>query len=156
MIAASPRRNGSATRFTRRPLEEWTAAARAQWYLVRARLALLLKPKGRLLAAVSPLAAPATPSPEAMVRARQLALAVDRAAEHGLFRPTCLVRTIALERYLKREGVAGAVVRIGARQRNGRPEMHAWMEIGGTVLGDQPDAISTFTPLHDFTAARRP
>ena len=90
-----------------------------------------------------------------MARARRVARAVDRAAQYGLFTPTCLVRAIALEGLLTREGVAGAVVRIGARQRAVRPEMHAWIEVGGVVIGERPEVAGTFTPLHDFTAARR-
>jgi Transglutaminase-like superfamily len=155
MNVQSRRRSGVPGRLAGRPLGDWIAAARAQWYLVRARRALAITPRGHLLAAVTAVAPIAAPSVNGIARARDLALAVDRAATHGIFRPTCLVRTIALDRMLKRAGVDGAVVRIGARQRDGRPQMHAWIEIGGTVIGEQPDAVGTFTPLHDFTTAGR-
>ncbi len=129
--------------------------ARAQWSLLRARVSLLLTPRGRLLASVPAGTAGSAPAGDAMARARRVALAVDRAAAYGLFRPTCLVRAIALERLLTREGVVGAVVRIGARRRAERPEMHAWIEVGGIVIGERPDVAVAFTPLHDFTAVRR-
>ncbi len=135
--------------------QDLAGVGRAQWSLVRARLSLVLTPRGRLLATVTAAGAAPGPSGDAIARARRVALGVDRAAEYGLFTPTCLVRAIALERLLIREGVAGAVVRIGARQRGGRPQMHAWIEIGGVVIGERPEVAGTFTPLHDFTATRR-
>ena len=127
----------------------------AQWHLVRAQLSLMAAPRGQLLAAVADPAALPAARADGVARARRVAMAVQRAAEYGLFRPTCLVRSIALERMLERDGVSGAVVRIGARVRDGRPQMHAWIEIGGSVIGERPEVASTFTPLQDFTAARR-
>ena len=127
----------------------------AQWHLVRAQVSLMAAPRGQLLAAVADPSTGRTVSAEGVARARRVARAVERAAEYGLFRPTCLVRSIALERMLERDGVSGAVVRIGARVRDGRPQMHAWIEIGGSVIGERPEVASTFTPLQDFTAARR-
>ena len=127
----------------------------APWCLLRALVSLRLAPKGRLLAAAARADAAPTDRIDGAERARQLVLAVDRAAEYGLFRPTCLVRSLALERMLEREGIEGGVVRIGARHRNGRPEMHAWIEICGTAIGERPEVTNTFTPLQDFTAVRR-
>ena len=127
----------------------------AQWCLLRAQLSLLLTPRGRLLSAVPTRGVHAAGAADDVNRARQVVLAVDRAADYGLFQPTCLVRSIALERMLGRAGVEGAVVRIGARERRGRPQMHAWIEIGGTAVGERPEVTSTFTPLQDFTAVRR-
>ncbi len=65
---------------------------RAQWYLLTARLAVVVKARGRLLARTT---GDAAPHPEDAARVRQVSLAVARAAEYGLFRPTCLVRSIA-------------------------------------------------------------
>lgn len=126
----------------------------AQWYLLRARLALLFRARGRLLAAVT--GTDAAPDPDVTVHVQEVSLAVARAAEYGLFRPTCLVRSMALERFLRREGVQGAVVRIGARRNGHRIEMHAWIELAGAVVGESPQRTSTFAPLHDFTGAHRP
>jgi Transglutaminase-like superfamily len=123
--------------------------AAAQWELVRARLSVAVTRRGRLLYPVT-----GTPSPvldEAVRRARGVSRAIEWAATYGLFRPTCLVRAIALERMLKREGIGGASVRIGARRSSSRIEMHAWIDLGGTVLGDLPERAGTFTPLRDFT-----
>lgn len=155
MIARARSRVGALGRLPILSVRDLAWVGRAQWYLVRARVSLLLVPRGRLLAAVPEADAGRTPYGDALVQARRVALAVDRAAEYGLFVPTCLVRAIALERLLTREGVAGAVVRIGARHRGGRPEMHAWIEVGGIVIGERPEVAGAFTPLHDFTAVRR-
>ena len=155
MIVRARSRVGALGRLSFLSVPDLVGAARAQWYLLRARLSVVLAPRGRLLAAVRPAEAGRAPSGDAMARARRVALAVDRAAEYGLFTPTCLVRAIAVERLLTREGVAGAVVRIGARQGADGPEMHAWIDIGGMVIGDRPEVAGAFTPLHDFTAVRR-
>jgi len=155
MIGGARRRAGALGGLPLLSVQDLAGVGRAQWSLLRARLSLVLTPRGHLLATVAAAHAGAGPSGDAMARARRVALALDRAAEYGLFTPTCLVRAIALERLLLREGVAGAVVRIGARQRGGRPQMHAWIEIGGVVIGGRPEIAGTFTPLHDFTATRR-
>ncbi len=155
MNARARRRAGAFSRFPSLPVRDVLLAARAEWYLLRARLSLILTPRGRLLTTTSAPPGAEAPNDDALARVGRLGLAVDRAAEYGVFTPTCLVRAIALERMLQRDGVTGAVVRIGARRRGERPEMHAWVELGGTVVGDRPDVAGTFTPLHDFTAARR-
>ena len=121
----------------------------AQWELVRARISVALTRRGRLLHPVA--ASPSAVSDEAVGRARTISQAVDWASAHGLFRPSCLVRAIALERMLDSAGVAGASVRIGARRRGETIEMHAWIDLGGTVLGDLPERAGTFTPLRDFS-----
>jgi len=155
MNARLPRRARVLARLARLSVGEVVWIGRAQWQLLRARRSLLVAPRGRLLKAVSRPGAGMPPTDDGAARAGRVALAVDRAAEYGLFRPTCLVRSIALDRLLEREGIEGAVVRIGARRRGGAAQMHAWIEIGGTVIGERLEHTNTFTPLHDFTAVRR-
>ncbi len=129
---------------------------RAQWYLLRARVSVLITPRGRLLAEPPARRGIAGAESTAMGiwRAQHAARIIDRAARFWPMTPTCLMRTIALERLLRRDGVVGAVVRIGVRVRGARPQMHAWLEIGGVAIGDPAEVTATFTPLHDFTAAR--
>lgn len=126
--------------------------ALAQAFILRARLAVAFTPRGQLLRMARPASRAGTMAPDDTERVRQISLAVDRASEYGLFAPTCLVRSIALERLLRRERLDAAVVRIGVRDRDGRLEAHAWIEIDGTVVGDRREHTDTFTPLHDFTA----
>src|ERR1700712_2679612 len=60
-------------------------------------------------------------------RPEQLALAVMRAAENGVFRPLCLVRSVALKRLLDRHGFEGGIVKIGGRMNRNRFAAHAWV-----------------------------
>src|SRR5581483_7029840 len=81
---------------------EWLELAEAQIALLSAQLLVWTRPTGRLVAGTAPERAPAEPptgSPDP--RATRWALAVARAAEHGLFRPYCLVRAVALHRLLE-------------------------------------------------------
>ncbi len=157
MTSGLSRRLQALRRLPARPARDLAYVVLAQWQLLRARLAILVTRRGRLLetAALATAVANAPSDAESLARARKISLAVDRAADYGLFRPTCLVRSIALDRMLRQEGVSGGVVRIGARSRAGRTEMHAWIEVGGAVVGERPDHIGTFTPLHDFTVVGR-
>jgi Transglutaminase-like superfamily len=156
MTAGLRRRARALRRLGALPRADLRRLVLAQWYLVRARLALAFAARGRLLAepaGSSHREGAAEPIPEATLQ--QASLAVARAAEFGLFPPTCLVRSMALERMLLRAGVREAVVRIGVRRNGSRTEMHAWVEIDGAVVGDRPERARTFTPLHDFTGAGR-
>ncbi len=79
--------------------------------------------------------------------ARRIALAVNRAAAFGLFRPKCLVKSRALRKLLDAHGVEGAQVRIGVQLLQGRFRAHAWVEYGGQVVGDDPAMVARFVPM---------
>lgn len=80
------------------------------------------------------------------------AVAVARVSQYGVFRPTCLVRAMALERMIdKVESQSGAVVRVGIAEERGEFLAHAWIELNGKVVGDHPSNIRRFTPLQDFS-----
>lgn len=79
--------------------------------------------------------------------ARRIALAVNRAAEFGYFRPRCLVRSMALRTLLNAAGIEGAQVRVGVQLVHGRFIAHAWVEYGGQVIGDDPVSVGRFVPL---------
>lgn len=141
---------------------EWADLARAQLALLAAQAAVWTRPTGQLVAgADGPAGRPerGADRPERMGptgRARDLALAVGRAAERGLFRPQCLVRALALQRLLAREGLGAARVRVGVRLAGARFDAHAWVEHEGEVLGDRTDYVATFSPLTDVRAVERP
>jgi len=82
-----------------------------------------------------------------MSEARRLALAIVRAAKFGVFRPQCLVRSVALSRMLDERGIDGAVVRVGVRRANGEFLAHAWVELAGETLADADDHVGSFVPL---------
>ncbi len=122
----------------------------AQWYLLDALWTVRRRPKGELLRPMS-----ATPQASGVrhdARLERLAVAVDRMARFGLFRPTCLVRAVALERQIRRAQVGNAVVRVGVAQVAGKLLAHAWIELEGRVIGDELSNVRRFTPLHDFSA----
>ena len=75
--------------------------------------------------------------PDGQIRERAVrtARAVRSAELHGLSRPNCLERSMALWWMLRREGV-DVDLEIGARNQGGRFEAHAWIELDGQVLND--------------------
>jgi hypothetical protein len=125
---------------------------RAQIALLRAQFAVWTRPHGRL---VGPERGPiAPPDARARLAARRLAAAVSVVARHGLFRPNCLVRSLALSRLLEREQVPGWHVRIGVRERTGHFEAHAWVELGVEVLADSAEHVASFERLADVRLVR--
>lgn len=88
-------------------------------------------------------------------RADELALAIHRASRHGLFRPYCLVRAMALRDLLVADGISGASIRIGVRRMKGEFQAHAWIRWGERVLGDEPRHVARFTEVDDLGVMRR-
>jgi hypothetical protein len=68
------------------------------------------------------------------------------AARHHIIPFQCLHRSLALQRWLVTQGLPG-VLRLGVRKENGELKAHAWVELAGQVVGDEPSTISTFVPL---------
>lgn len=123
--------------------------ARAQWALLVAQVIVWTRPTGSLIGAPdAPASERRPPNPEAV----RLARSVRRAADHGVFRPRCLVRSVAIQRLFQAHGIDGSVIRIGVRNREGRFEAHAWVELDGRVLGDD-DSVRSFTRLLDMQAS---
>ncbi len=127
--------------------------AQAQADLLRARRRLRRRPTGRLLtfAADRPADSRSTPVRD-LAQLERMAVAVRRASDYGLFRPTCLVRALALEEIARRLQVAGALVRVGVRREQGVFGAHAWLEVDGRVVGDTPENVADFVVLDDFSA----
>jgi hypothetical protein len=75
------------------------------------------------------------------------------AATYGPFRAKCLPRAIVLWSMLRRAGVA-AELRLGVRHGDRGFEAHAWVEVGGVHLDEQPEAVP-FVPLRAFAALLR-
>lgn len=98
--------------------------------------------------------APSTPAVMDRIEdARRIALAVNRAASFGLFRPKCLARSMALRRLLNEAGIEGADVRVGVQVRHGRFIAHAWVEYAGEVVGDDPESVARYAPLTGMQVA---
>ena len=123
-----------------------TDVIEAQLALIRAQATLMLEPRGAFSVAADRSTAPCAADEESLL-AERLARAVLRAARHGVFRPRCLARAIALSRLLSRHGIEGHMIRIGVSRGNGAFVAHAWVERGTAVLGDTVAHTRCFAPL---------
>jgi hypothetical protein len=117
---------------------------RAQWELLVAQGMVRNRPIGAL---ATPASNAGSADPARLAEAKRIALAVVRAARFGVFRPQCLVRSVALSRMLERRGITGGLVRVGVRRRDGEFLAHAWVELAGETLGDADDHVGSFVPL---------
>jgi hypothetical protein len=125
---------------------EWRELIAAQVRLLFAQLSILTRRTGNLVATHNATVEPPVAG-DRLSDARAVALAVSRAAAYGVFRPACLVRSMALSQMLSSRGIRGARVQIGVLARDGQFAAHAWVEYGGEVLGDDPSSASHFDPL---------
>jgi hypothetical protein len=132
------------------PVREIGDLVVAQAHLLAALGAVRRRPKGELLRRARPMALPHRAPDEQ--RLARLAVAVDRAARHGVFTPTCLVRAVALERLIRRANAGSAIVKVGVAQNAGGFFAHAWVELEGRVVGDEASFVRRFTPLEEFSA----
>jgi len=123
----------------------------AQWALLAARGMVRNRPVGSL---ATPTVGNPAADPARLPEARRLALAVVRAASFGVFRPQCLVRSVALSQMLADRGISGALVRVGVRRKNGEFSAHAWVELAGETLGDADDHVGSFVPMTNLDVQR--
>jgi Transglutaminase-like superfamily len=142
-------------RLARLSAREWLDLAEAQFELLVAQYIVATRRTGQLVsrAALDPFGddhAAAASEPHADPRPEQIALAIGRAAEHGVFRPLCLVRAVALKRMLDRHGYDGGIVKIGVRLNRGRFAAHAWVAYGSQILGDQEWHVKSFAELDEI------
>jgi hypothetical protein len=123
---------------------------KAQAALLRARTDVRRRPQGELVSGAN---SPAGQGPTSPVRRRDAELignAIRRAAKFGVFRPSCLVRSIAISAMLRGEGIAGARIRVGVGLRDGKFVAHAWVEYDGVVIGDDDSVVSRFDAIDDL------
>lgn len=140
---------------------EWTDLLRAQVALLRAQRLVRTRPSGHLVTeaggrapgrASAPVPARVRP-PDEWQAAERLAVAVARAAGHGIIRPRCLVRATALQQLLERRGIAGSRLCVGVRREGAALAAHAWVELDGRVLCDREEHVRTFAHLADLRIA---
>ena len=128
-------------------LRDWTDFARAHVALLGARVRLATSPVGSLVARED-LIDDGPPEAAVTTRAQSLAVAVERAARFGGVRPSCLVRSLALQQLLRGEGMPDARVRVGVRRRpDGELMAHAWVTYGAAVLSDPPESVAAYRTL---------
>jgi len=83
---------------------------------------------------------------EDLRRAREYARCLEVASRHHPVRARCLHQSLALHRWLLEDGLPSGL-RIGVRKESGELNAHAWVELGGNVVGDQPAVVAAFTPI---------
>ncbi|MGH7712326.1 MAG: lasso peptide biosynthesis B2 protein [Gemmatimonadaceae bacterium] len=133
---------------------EWRDLWRAQWALIVAQRVVRSRPAGELTThGATPQQAPLEAADPRRGRRRAHAIgdAVQRAAKYGVFRPACLVRSIALQRLLLADGIRGAVIRVGVKQSEAGMDAHAWVELHGEVIGDSVAHVRQYAPLDDLS-----
>ena len=133
-----------AKKLARLSAREWVDLVQAQWALVTAQVTVRSRPVGTL---ATPVRYVGAVDLARVPEAKRIALAIVRAARFGVFRPQCLVRSVALSRMLERRGIGGAIVRVGVRRADGQFLAHAWVELNGETLGDADDHVGSFVPL---------
>ena len=119
----------------------------AQGALLHAQARALMLPRGRLVRVSPERERAVAPDARAQAEAERAARAVARVASFGLFRPACLVRSLALAAMLERRGVRGSAVRVGVRRAADGLEAHAWVELGGRPLGERDEVVRSLVPL---------
>ncbi|HEX9565637.1 MAG TPA: lasso peptide biosynthesis B2 protein [Gemmatimonadaceae bacterium] len=124
---------------------DWRELGRAQLALFRAQAAIRGQPTGEMVHDAEPVSIPGVA--DRLNDARRIALAVNRAATYGLFRPKCLARSMALRQLLNEDGIEEARVRVGVQLTSGRFVAHAWVEYAGQVVGDDPARVAHYAPL---------
>jgi hypothetical protein len=135
---------GKVTRLHRR---DWGDLLAAQTALLRAQLLLWTQRRGALLTPVHTTSTQAANVGEVPPPVGRLALAIARAARHGLFRPSCLVRALALHRMLEARGFHDTSLCIGVRRQAQQLLAHAWVEYRGLVLADEEWLVKQFDEL---------
>ena len=130
---------------------DWAELMQAQRALLVARGMVRNRPIGSL---ATPTVGNPPADPARLPEARRLALAVVRAARFGVFRPQCLVRSVALSQMLADRRISGALVRVGVRRKNGEFSAHAWVELAGETLGDADDHVGSFVPMTNLDVQR--
>ncbi|HEX7089118.1 MAG TPA: lasso peptide biosynthesis B2 protein [Longimicrobiales bacterium] len=124
--------------------------AEAQYFLLACQFERWRRPLGELFRRAGPEPTRPGASRADWRAARSVAWAVTRAAAYGIFRPHCLVRSMAIQRMLRRRGITSANLNIGVRTRGGAFEAHAWVELDGVVIGDSREHVQTFTRVMDL------
>ena len=81
-----------------------------------------------------------------MVMGLALHTAVRIAARLHFMRVSCLPRSLVLVQMLQQRGEA-AIVRIGVAKTTQGIASHAWVELGGMMIGEPENVSGDFTPL---------
>lgn len=126
----------------------WWLAARMTAWVALLRVAVKVVPVARLVRLIEPRSAAAAPHDRDIGRIVALA---KRATAVLSRRPEtqCLVRSLVVYRYLLRAGERPEL-RVGFEQVGTGLRGHAWVEIGGQSVTDDPAAVAGMTTSMAF------
>lgn len=85
---------------------------------------------------------------EILPLAREAARIVSIAAGHGVYRATCLRKSMLVWWFLRREGIQSRIC-FGVRMTDRLLEAHAWVEWDGIVLNDSIHVSQGYKALRD-------
>jgi hypothetical protein len=85
---------------------------------------------------------------EILDKAQRIAQIVSIAAEHGIYRATCLRKSLLVWWFLREEGISSQIC-FGVKLTGQSLEAHAWVEYLGTVLNDPQNIRVQYRPLYD-------
>ena len=83
---------------------------------------------------------------EIIEKARGIARIVSIAAQHGLYKATCLRRSLLVWWFLREQGIPGQVC-FGVRVIDSHLEAHAWVEVQGMVINDTASVRDNYKTL---------
>lgn len=105
--------------------------------------------KGRALATEQAIEAPD------LDQARSMALMIRIAANHCVFKPRCLERSLVLLKFLTNSGIPAVLV-LGARRESEEFGAHAWVECGGVAVNDEESIETRFAPFRNRPQCKVP
>jgi hypothetical protein len=85
---------------------------------------------------------------ETLPRAREITRIVSIAAGHGMYRATCLRKSLLVWWFLRGEGIQSQVC-FGVRMNERTLQAHAWVEWDGIVLNDSVNVRQQYQALHE-------
>lgn len=121
-------------------LRDLAVAAESFLLLAWVRVALRVAPRRLLRGVLAPRRGGAAADAVAVARI------FSRVAARHPLNHHCMHRSLALQRVLARRGIA-AELRIGLGRKPNLFPGHAWLEIDGVVVNDDPQVVSRYAPL---------
>jgi hypothetical protein len=128
---------------------QWRVLLSAPWVLASTALRLRYGGFRSTLARVQPAVSSCLTAQQQLTLARDTAFALAVAVKYGPWRPRCLLRSLALGRYLGRLGIPFEIrigLPSGTESALANPDFsaHAWVEHAGEVLNDRADAAQVY------------
>jgi hypothetical protein len=135
--------------FMPRTLRELAIAVECFVTLAWMRIALRLMPQRVLRGVIAP-------RPTGRRRGDPIAIGAifNRVAAGHPLGHTCMHRSLALQRVLQRRGIAAAL-QIGIGRKPVLFPGHAWLEVDGALVNDDPEIVARYVPLHISETALR-